>query len=229
MPISVLCPSCKARFSVSEKFAGKKGPCPKCKATITVPEAPTEEIKIHAPEAFASGGKDAKGRPLTKPIARKDAKFKPVQFAAIAAIAIVVLGIALVARKMQDVQVPIIVVGLAILSPVLAAAGYTFLRNDELEPYRGRSLWIRSAICAVVYAALWGGYALLAKYEVLSGEPYLWIFAGPAFIGIGGTAALAALDLDFASGAFHYCFYLLVTLLLRAAIGLPAVWEVAKS
>ena len=37
MPISVVCPGCKARFNVSDKFAGKKGPCPKCKTVLTVP------------------------------------------------------------------------------------------------------------------------------------------------------------------------------------------------
>ncbi len=75
MPISVVCPSCQARFSVSEKFAGKQGPCPKCKKPITVPNAPTEEVTIHAPEDFAGGAttvaKDAKGRSVLKPISRK--------------------------------------------------------------------------------------------------------------------------------------------------------------
>ena len=77
MPISVVCPGCKARFSVSEKFAGKKGPCPKCKAVILVPNAPAEEVKIHVPEQFASGGKDSKGRAVSKPILREETKLKP--------------------------------------------------------------------------------------------------------------------------------------------------------
>ena len=60
MPISVVCPSCKARFNVSEKFAGQKGPCPKCKQPIVIP-AVQEEVKVHVPEQFQSGGKDSKG------------------------------------------------------------------------------------------------------------------------------------------------------------------------
>ena len=36
MPISVVCPGCKVRFNVNEKFAGKKGPCPKCKKYMLV-------------------------------------------------------------------------------------------------------------------------------------------------------------------------------------------------
>src|SRR5690242_13692422 len=57
--IAVVCPSCHARFQVSEKFAGKEGPCPKCKQKITVP-ALGEEVKIHGPEEY-EGAKDAKG------------------------------------------------------------------------------------------------------------------------------------------------------------------------
>ena len=78
MPISVVCSGCQARFNVSEKFAGKQGPCPKCKKVITIPDAPAEEVTIHAPEAYAHGGKDSKGRPTLKPIARVKTKLSPV-------------------------------------------------------------------------------------------------------------------------------------------------------
>src|SRR5882672_3989576 len=102
MPITVLCPGCKARFSVSEKFAGKKGPCPKCKTVITVPEVMAEEVKIHVPELFASGGKDSKGRAVSKPILREETKLKPVATAAAAAAAIVVFAIAFALRAVSN-------------------------------------------------------------------------------------------------------------------------------
>ncbi|MCA9246062.1 MAG: hypothetical protein KDA42_03075, partial [Planctomycetales bacterium] len=77
MPIHVICPGCHARFSVSEKFAGKKGPCPKCKKEIQVPAA-TEEVKIHAPEHSEVGAKSAGGKLVLKPIERQETKVKPV-------------------------------------------------------------------------------------------------------------------------------------------------------
>ena len=46
-------------------------------------------------------------------------------------------------------------IGLLLVSPVLVVAAYTFLRDDELEPYRGLPLLIRSAACAAAYAVLW--------------------------------------------------------------------------
>src|SRR6187401_2984774 len=57
MAIDVTCASCKTRFQVSDKFAGKQGPCPKCKKIITVPTK-KDEVVIHVPE---SGPKDSKG------------------------------------------------------------------------------------------------------------------------------------------------------------------------
>ena len=68
MPIKVICPGCTKRFTVSEKFAGQKGPCPHCKAEIKIPEVAEEEVVIHAPENF--GPKDAGGRAVLKPIER---------------------------------------------------------------------------------------------------------------------------------------------------------------
>ncbi len=228
MPISVVCSSCKARFSVSEKFAGKKGPCPKCKAVITVPEVVAEEIKIHEPEQFASGGKDAKGRPVSKPIARRETKLTGAQIAGIVGAIVVVFAVALLLRGVAN-KLPIVVVGLVIISPALVAAGYTFLRDDELEPYRGRALLVRAGLCAIAYAALWGAYYPLPAYGIVTGEPWQWLFVAPAFIALGAAVAWGCLDLDFGSAAMHYCFFLVVTLLLRAALGLPPLWAVVTS
>ncbi len=226
MPISVVCPGCKARFSVSEKFAGKKGPCPKCKAIILVPDPIKDEVKIHVPEQFASGGKDSKGRAVSKPILRQETKLKPLVAGAIAGVAVVVLGAALALRGVSD-KTPFIAAGLAVLSPALAVAAYTFLRDDELEPYRGRSLLVRAALCGVAYALLWAAYMPLPAYGIVTGEPWQWLFVAPAFIAAGASVGWATLDLDFGSAAMHYCFYLVVTLVLRAAVGLPPLWAAA--
>ena len=93
MPIPVVCPKCRKSFRVSEKFAGKSGPCPNCKAILTVP-ALAPEVKIHTPEAFAGGGKSVTGKLVTKPVARLDIKIQPLAVALIAAAAV---GIVLVA------------------------------------------------------------------------------------------------------------------------------------
>src|SRR5688572_29605238 len=92
MPIQVTCPGCKAQFNVSEKFAGKNGPCPKCKAPIVIPAAApvaattsggksvpgappplkAADVKIHAPEEALKSEKSKTGRPTLKPIFHND-------------------------------------------------------------------------------------------------------------------------------------------------------------
>ena len=103
---------------------------------------------------------------------------------------------------------------------MLSWAGYTFLRNDELEPYRGLALWLRATICGTAYAALWGGYAAL-RATLFDGsiEPMYLAFIVPPFVLVGALASLAALDLDFGNAAIHYGLYLLVTIVLCWIMG----------
>ena len=89
MSIIVVCPGCRKSFKVSDKFAGKSGPCPSCNRPLQIPTK-AEEVKVHAPEAFSGGGKSAAGKLITKPIARINAKFRPATTAAIAAAVLVV-------------------------------------------------------------------------------------------------------------------------------------------
>src|SRR5206468_717565 len=95
MAIDVTCPSCHTRFQVSDKFAGKSGPCPKCKATIKIPDK-TQEVVIHAPEV--SGPTDSKGQAVLKPIARKEVRLQMPQIVAIIGSVLVVLIVAVVLR-----------------------------------------------------------------------------------------------------------------------------------
>jgi hypothetical protein len=222
MPIPVICPGCKKSFNVSDKFAGKQGPCPQCKTIIKVPEK-IEEVVLHAPEGF--GPKDTKGRAVLKPIARKETKVSPLLTAIILVTSIVVLAVAWMFRSPTgDVPLLLLVVGAFGLAPPLAWAGYTFLRDDELEPFRGKELWLRVAICSVVYAGLWGLVALMTGY-VLGGsqlEVIHMVFVAPVMIGIGAFAAFAALDFEFGTAAIHCSLYLLVTVVLRLVLGLSA-------
>lgn len=222
MPIPVLCPQCRAKFRVSDKFAGKQGPCPKCKATITVPIP--EEVKIHVPEEFESGGKDAKGRLITKPIARQETKIGTVGAVAMAGGVLTVLLVAWIAGEMFRASAALTGLGLLIVSPPLVLAGYAVLRDEEREPYRGRSLWIRAGICSLVYAGLWGAFAFVPPGVFENG--WNWLFLAPPFLLAGSVAAFACLDLDLTNSFFHYAFYALATMLLRTAAGWPAVWNI---
>ena len=199
MPIAIICPGCHSRFQVSEKFGGKQGPCPKCKTIINIPKA-SEQVKIAEPDDYG-GAKDTKGRLVLKPIEREETRLGTNAAVAIGAVCLVTLGLAwMIGRasltevdtgagphSVADVPWLVLAIGAVLLAPPLVLAGYSFLRDDELEPYRGPALWIRALLCAAVYAGLWGAYAFLHAHGYLSG-PQSWLFAGPLFF-VGGGAA----------------------------------------
>lgn len=218
MPIPVICPGCKAAFQVSDKFAGKKGPCPKCKAVITIPEA-SPEIVIHAPAP--EGPVDSTGRPVFLPILREETKVSQTAIFAIVAAVVTVVLVALIVGLATKRQPPmfLLVLGAVALAPPLSLAGYAMLRDQEATPYRGRTLYLRAAITSVVYALIWGVFYLY----VGGPEPltfYQLLFIVPVMMAVGGLAAYAAFDLEFGQALMHYGFYLVVTVVLSMLAGL---------
>jgi hypothetical protein len=224
MPIEVTCPGCKKRFRVSDNFAGQKGPCPSCKAEIQVPEK-SEEVVIHAPEPVSSV--EAQRRRMFRPITRAETAVTPTSIAGVVGAVVVVLLVALMLRfaikDKEQFPVWILTAGAILLAPPLALAGYTLLRDAELEPYRGQPLMIRTAICAAVYAGLWGVYAGVRAYAFGDAElqPFHYLFLIVPFVAVGALAAYASFDLDYGIGAIHYGLYLLVTLTLCFIMGVP--------
>ncbi len=229
MSIFVVCPGCRKRFEVSEQFAGKTGPCPNCKTTIKIPKL-EEQVVIHGPSE-APPGKTRTGRPHPKPVARKDAAFHPGIAAAIAAAALGVAIATFLARPILSQPTwtawLLRALGLLLVSPPLVIGGYSFLRNDELEPYRGRELYLRAGILAAVYALLWAAFGWVENTVLTADPEYLfqWILVAPPFFIVGALGALACLDMDFGAGFFLYTFYFVSTAILRWAAGLDWIWN----
>ncbi len=233
MAIQVVCPGCRKRFQVSDQFAGRTGPCPNCKANIQIPTA-KDEVKIHAPELHSTGGKTATGQLVLKPIQRTEVRFSAVAATLVSAATLAVLAVAFSGRAYlaggDTLHRVVQAAGLLIVSLPLAIAGYWFLYNDELEPYRGKSLYLRSSVLALIYAILWAVFAFTPLQDLArSGEVWVWIFVVPPFFVAGGLAALACLDLDFGSALSHYAFYLLATSVLGWAAGLGWPWQMATT
>jgi hypothetical protein len=230
MPILVKCTECNTGFKVNEKFAGKQGPCPKCKAVIRVPaieEAPpaAEAVKIHAPEEFAEGGKDKKGRLVTKPASREDARFETKYAIMIGGAVLGVLIVAWIVGRSMTGQTNLLLMfvsGLILLvSAPVSLAGYWILRNDEREPYQGAELYMRSAITAGVYCLLWPilGYVTWL-YPGLLDKGWNWLFVGPPFVALGALAAYLAFDLETGESTFHFAFFVVVSVALRWLAGM---------
>jgi hypothetical protein len=228
MSIIVTCPGCFKSFKVSDQFAGKSGACPNCKKTLQVPTK-EQEVTVHAPEEFAGGGKGVTGKLVTKPIERTNAKFNALTTTIIlAGVVVAVIATWVGGRGGLFANLIVKIVGLAVVSPALVVAAYEVLRDDELEPYRGRPLMVRVAACSLAYMGLWGIFTLLVSSGWVNGELWNWLFIAPPLVALGGGAALASLDLEYGDAVFHCSFYLIATVLLRWLAGLKWVWEVGK-
>jgi hypothetical protein len=231
MPIPVVCPGCKARFTVSDQFAGRTGPCPKCKQQIKVPTPAAKAVVIHEPEAPVASSTGT-GKAPTAPIKRRDKAVPVWAFLLTGAGAIACMGIAALLPVIYPLPtgesgpqtvIPYWLLLLGAFAAALPAVllGYAAVRNRELEPYKGRPLLIRALACAAVYAALWGIRGLIPSLtEWQLTDMYEWFIIGPLFVAAGTLAALATLDLEPGNAAIHFSFSVLFTALLRWLAGL---------
>jgi hypothetical protein len=215
MPIAVLCSKCRTRFTVSDRFAGQTGPCPKCKSPITIPKP--VDVVIHEPEGPAQTG--AAGRMPTAPIVFREEPVSRLVVAAVVAGGLGMMAAAFLAGRIFAGRVPLLMQApTAFLSALpCVLVGYALVRNRELEPYRGRPLILRAMICAGVYAALWAARGYLpADLEI-----WQWTFVAPVFLFAGALAALATLDLDWGVGVGHFSLSVAFIAMLRYLAGLP--------
>jgi hypothetical protein len=220
MPIPVICPGCKAQFTVSDQFAGRTGPCPKCKQPITIPAAVVKTVTIHEPEAPTAGSATA-GRPPLAPIKRVEKPVTSLAFAATAAGAVATMLLAWLAGATFAPEKPpdwLLAVGGFLVAIPSAALGYVGIRDRELEPYRGRALLVRTLICAAVYAGLWCAKGILPAEQ--TAEMWQWLYLGPLLFVPGVIAAMAAFDLDQGRAVAHVSLYAMFTSLLRWLAGL---------
>ncbi len=221
MAIRVTCPKCHTRFNVSDKFAGKEGPCPKCKSKIKIP-AKSEQVLVHEPEI--SGPKTTSGESVLKPIRRKEMKVTGVHITLIVCLIVGFLLSALVFNfTFADKHAfPgwVLWISAFAIAPPICFAGYLMLRDQDLGGFVGKELWVRILICSSVYALLWiampiGKYAFSDSYETGS-----WIFALVIMAGGGGAVAMLCYDIDFLMGVVHYGLYLGLCLVGRMIAGI---------
>lgn len=233
MPISVVCPGCLKRFQVSEKFAGMKGPCPNCNTLIDIPK---EKIVIRGAEEFSSGGKNAQGELVLKPIARIDTKItqKEIIIAVAGTIGTLLLamiiGYELPFGSNRTLLNMIGALGVLLVSFPISMFGYRILRDSEdIDILEGIELYKRAALCGVIYAILWVVFELSSNYlHANTAYHYLFISIVP-FIVLCTIAAHVIFDLDTFRSVFHYLFFLAAVIVLRGLIGLGWIWVLVTS
>ena len=222
MSIRVTCTKCHTRFNVSEKFAGKEGPCPKCKTKIRVP-MPAEEIRIEAPKT--KGPTDTKGRAIVDPILRKDTVLSSVQIVMLVAGLVGFLALAFGMRfaelKPEDtIWWSLLGLGGLLLAIPLNFVSYHIIRDNDLEPFSGFELWKRIAICGAVFAITW--ISLPAAAYAFNGQYFIgsWALASVAMFAAGTVASMGSFEFEWFLGAVHYGLYFAVAIIGRGLAGL---------
>lgn len=224
MAIQVTCPSCMKRFTVSDKFAGKSGPCPNCQKTIKIPEK-SEEVVIHAPED--AGPKDSKGRSVLKPVRRSEVKLSPLVITIAAVLTVGTIATAVgIGVSGGGLPTPALAVFAFLLAVPLAFVGYWFLRDDELQAYLGKPLYVRLAICATIFALTWAIYAWIPMYLFNQGSMaettgLTMAVMIPVVLILGSIASIAIFELEVVSGVMHYACYFAITFVLAWIAGVP--------
>ncbi len=225
MSIRVTCNKCHTRFNVSEKFAGKEGPCPKCKAKIRVP-MPTEEVRIEAPKT--KGPTDTEGRAIVDPILRKDTVLSTVQIVLLVVGMVGFLALAFAMRYVvsdweSQLGGVVLGVGAFLMAVPLLFITYHIIRDNELEPFAGMELWKRIGICSVVFAASW--VALPAAAYVFNGQfpEASWVLASLIMFAAGAVASMGSFEFEWLLGVVHYGLYFAVGIIARVLAGLDAL------
>ncbi|MDR1492347.1 MAG: zinc-ribbon domain-containing protein [Planctomycetaceae bacterium] len=230
MAIDVTCPGCFKRFQVSDRYAGQKGPCPSCNAIITIPK---EQVKIHAPEDFQSGGKTVKGRVILKPIDRKVAVIGAKEWTFAILCAIGAFGFAFWVGHFRETLGhwgvdAIATIGIVAIAFGVSIFGYVLLRSgDELEYHEGVELYKRAGMCAAAYSALWVIFEIIVAYVGLQGMILYWFFLVP-FVAVSIIASYGLFDLDYLVAVAHYLLFFIAVLFLRWAIGFGWLWAAAE-
>jgi hypothetical protein len=225
MPILVVCTGCQKRFQVSDKFAGKSGPCPTCKRLIQVPDA-SPEVQAKPPTEIVLGDKTPSWDESIRSVPRTHARLSPkIAVAVVAASFGICIGAWWGGNLGLFDSYWLTTVGLLLVSVPLTLAGYIVLQNDEFEVYQGKPLYIRAALCAIAYAVLWGFFSVLLARGIMGADTWIWLFIIPPFFVIGGLVAQAAFDLEFGDAVFHYGFYVVATVALHWIAGMKWHWQ----
>ena len=228
MAITVTCPGCHKKFVVSEKFAGKSGPCKYCKTIIKIPnEVPAaEKVVIHGGDAFASGGKNAEGKLVLKPLERGEKKFDRVRTIVITIGILGALVATFVLGKFIDLNENFLIAaaGLCIVTPVIVGGLYPLVKKDEmLESIHGFDFYWRTGVISLVYVGTWGALSYLINIGTISNQsPAMWAICSIILAAFGTFMCMCFYELEWGSAAFHTLAFILITLLLRYLAGI--VW-----
>ena len=222
MPLHVICPGCLKRFQVSERFAGKQGPCPNCAAIISIPK---EAVSILETDGTESNN-DEEQRVISPPLTRIDMEFDPVQAKRYM---LGVLGVLLLAFLLGCIPMYAVfrsllgLLGLCLVAFPMVLFGYHFLRDrEQIFAFTGEELYRRTGTVAAGYVILWFGfeYCLAA----IQADLVVACFYFSAFAVLATLLCHPLLQMNTSDAFLHYGIFAFSVVFLRFLIGLGWFW-----
>lgn len=222
MSIHVICPGCMRQFEVSDRFAGKKGPCPKCGHIIEIPKG---NVVVHAPDEIIVEGRKVKNPDFVQPIERAPFAFTRRQIILNVIGAILVISFAVLFSNIDREQ-PIKwiagALGTFVVAFPLARYGYILIRNpDDLEIFLGGELHRKSFLVALGYSFAWFLFEGLMIY--MNPGFFFFLYLVPIAI-LAAFIPLVVFDIDYGNSFMLFTLFVLLMILLSGLMFRPCGW-----
>lgn len=217
MAIRVICPGCMTSFEVDDRFAGKKGPCPKCAHIIEIPK---EKLVIHAPDSVLEGGKQKKtyGQDA-RPILQKRFVYtgREVFWGIMGSLGAIAAAYLVGALCSATIGAIIGVIAVFLIAFPIAEVGYMFIRDEnDLEIFLGNERHIRALKTAAVFGLSWLIYEVFVFYLGGTGVMsclYLLIMAA-----VGAIGAMIFFDCNYGKALIVYFMFAFSAIIGRGLI-----------
>lgn len=204
-------------FEVDDRFAGKKGPCPKCGHLIEIPK---EKLVIHAPDDITEGGKTRKNvghdaRPIQQRLFTLSGRQVAVGFGGVVMVFLLSYLVGLAHSPVLSTIIGALL-AFGIAFPI-ADFGYMLIRDEnDLEIYLGNERHIRALKAAVVFAASWIVFELFVHF--LGGTGLFACLYLIPIAAIGSFGALIFFDCNFGSALLVYLMFAFSAIICRGLI-----------
>ena len=221
MAIRVICSGCMTSFEVDDRFAGKKGPCPKCGHIIEIPK---EQVIIHAPDTIVDSSQKT-ARPLghdARPILQRRFVYtgKQVFWGVLGSLGAVALAYLVGALCSATVSAVFGAIAVFLIAFPIAEFGYMLIRDDnDLEMFLGNERHMRSLKVAIVFGVSWLAFEILARFVGTGPIACVYLLL---FCALGAIGALIFFDCNYGKALLVYFMFAFAAILCR---GLLFQWD----
>lgn len=209
MPIDVICPGCHKRFQVSEKFAGKKGPCPGCNTVIEIPKL-EDVVVVHERETTKTGA-PAKINSIQRQ------KTTVSKFELIFGLSTLVLGFIITAAVRMALPEPsstqlffMAILAGGLLGIGTSLLGYIVFRSQDTAIDNGRKTLIKVCLVGLAYVFIWRLLALITTGVLTQDGDVILpgvIILAIAFAAMASFLPMALFEFEYIQGLIHVVLF----------------------